>query len=224
LNIGASIVAPITTHPQQVGFCAIVLHRMKGLVEWLRQQPAPANNVIDEALQIAFAMAGGGAFDIQRVYELVGTETGSNGVMVWQDGEAKIIGKTIDLVLRAIARPDQAAFCAGRVAELMIALHQFDFSDPAAVETERQYLLRLAQAIAAQRGPVGLNVMSVVPEYRRGALAQHAQFKVGQDWFLSFGPSAASFPGPNWQDTADDSHLKDGRDPKTTRTGHVEGW
>lgn len=225
MNLGAGLVTPLATHAQQVGFAAVVLHRMKGLIEWLRQQPAPANNIADEALSLAFAMASGAPFDVQRVYELVGVQTGSSGVSVWLDGEAKIIGRTIDLVLRAIARPDQASFCAARTADMMLALHAFDLADvPGAVEAERLYLARLSQAVASVQGPIGTNILLVVPEYARGALAPHAQSKVGRDWFVSFGPAAASFPGPTWNDPYAADQLADGRDPKPTRTGHVEGW
>lgn len=225
MNLGAGLVTPLVTHAQQVGFSCLVLHRMKGLIEWLRQQPAPANNIVDEALALGFAMAGGAPFDVQRVYELVGVNTGTSGVSVWLDGEAKIIGRTIDLVLRAIARPDQASFCAARSADMMIALHGFDFADThGTVETERQHLARLAQAVASQQGPIGISVLDLVPEYARGALAPHAQSKVGRDWFVSFGPAAASFPGPTWNDPYPGDQLADGRDPKATRTGHVEGW
>lgn len=225
MSQGTSITTPLTTHAQQVAFTTIVLHRMKGLIEWMRQQPAPANNLIDEALTLGFAMASGAPHDIQRVYELVGVETGKSGVMVWLDGEAQIVGRTIDLVHRAIARPDQAAVCAGRAADLMLALHELDLADArSALQAEHAHLGRLVQAIAARPGPVGQDVLAQVPEYARGALAPHAQSKVGRDWFQSFGPSAASFPGPVWTDPFEKAPLADGRDPKTTRTGHVEGW
>lgn len=225
MNLGMSLVAPLTTHAQQVGFSALVLQRMKGLVEWMRQQPAPANNIIDEALALGFASAGGTPFDVQRVYELVKIETGSSGVTVWLDPEAKIIGRTIDLVLRAIARPDQAAFCAARSADMMIALHELDLADVrGAIDAERQHLSRLAHAVAAVRGPIGTSVLALVPEYARGALAAHAHAKVGRDWYVSFGPAAASYPGPTWENPYASDRLADGRDPESTRKGHVEGW
>jgi hypothetical protein len=220
-----SVASSLVTHPQQVGFCALVLLRMKGLIEWLRQQPVPAGNVVEEALSLAFAMAQGAPFDVQRVHELVAVETGSNGVMVWKDGEAKIVGGAIDLVLRAIARSDQAASCASRIADRMMALHDFEFADPrTAVEAERQHLDRLAQAVGAERGPVGPAILQRVPEYARGPLAPHAAGKIGHEWYPSFGAQAASFPGPDWEDPFDDGALRDGRDPQTTRKGHVEGW
>jgi hypothetical protein len=220
-----SVVSPLVTHHQQVGFSALVLHRMKGLIEWLRQKPVPAGNIVEEALSLGFAMAANAPFDIQRVYELVGVQTGTSGVMVWKDGEAKIIGGAIDLVLRAIARPDQGTSCAARIADRMMALHDFDFADAnGAVETERQYLVRLAQAVASTRGPIGPAVLQVAPEYARGQLAQHAQRNVGRDWHEAFGPAAASFPGPEWNDPFQDDQLRDGHDPQTTRRGHVEGW
>lgn len=197
---------------------------MKALVGWLRQQPAPANNIIDEALANAFAMTTGVPFDVQRVYQLVGVETGTNGVSVWHDGEAKIIGRTIDLLLRAVARPDQANYCAARIADMSLALHMYDFGDASTMQQENQYLLRLAESVAAQRGPLGPNLLSALQEYRRGPLAPHAQWKVGKPWFESFGAASASFPGPVWEDPFNDGHLKDGRDPATTKTGHVEGW
>ena len=225
MNVGTQIVSPLATHAQQVGFSTLVLHRMRTLVQWLRQQPTPAGNIVDEAVVLGFKMAGGAPFDIQRVYELVGIDTGQSGVMVWKDAEAKIVGKTVDLVLRSIARPDQARVCASRVSDMMLALHELDFAEARmAVEQERQYLMRLAQVIGAQQGPFGHWVLDQVREYPRGPLAQHAASKVGKDWFQSFGAAAALFPGPEWQDPFDDSFLKDGRDPQTTRTGHVEGW
>jgi hypothetical protein len=222
---GAAVVSPLVTHPQQVGFSALVLFRMKGLVEWLRQQPVPAGNIVDEALSLGFAMSQGTPFDVQRVHELVGMQTGSNGVMVWKDGEAKIVGGAIDLVLRAIARPDQASSCAARITDRMMALHDFDFADArGAVEAERQHLARLAQTVGAERGPIGPGILQHVPEYARGPLAPQAHAKIGHDWYQSFGPAAASFPGPEWDDPFDDDSLRDGRDPATTRKGHVEGW
>ena len=220
-----ALVAPLSTHAQQVAFCALVLVRMKGFVEWLRQRPVPAGNIVDEATSLAFAMAQGAPFDQQRVYELVGIQTGSSGVMVWKDGEAKIVGGAIDLVLRSIARPDQASTCAARVADRMMALHDFVLADRAgAVDAERRHLARLAQAIAAERGAIGPAILQAVPEYARGALGPRAQALVGQDWFESFGPRAAAFPGPEWEDRFDDDKLRDGRDPATTRKAHVEGW
>jgi hypothetical protein len=222
---GSEIVAPLTTHPHHVAFATLVLHRMRGLVEWIRQQPAPANNIIDEALSLGFAMVGGTPFDIQRVYELVGCQTGTNGVMVWKDGEAQIVGRTIDLVLRSIARPDQAPVCSGRAADMMLSLHEFDFADArGAALVEREYLGRLAKTIAFARGPIGREILQALPEYRRGALATHAASKLGRDWFESFGPAAATFPGPEWEDPYVDEDLDDGNDPQTTRTGDVEGW
>lgn len=224
MSHGSSLVAALSAHRQEVAFATSTLHRMRGLVEWMRQQPAPANNIIDEAVTLGTAMATGQPFDVQRVYELVGSSTGTSGVMVWHDGEAKILGRTIDLVLRAIARPDQAHHCAARTADLMLALHELDLADTrAAVEAERAQLARIAQALAAPPAPAP-GFLALVPEYARGALAPHAQGKVGRDWFLTFGPTAASFPGPVWNDPFDDSGLADGKDPKTTRTGHVEGW
>jgi hypothetical protein len=222
---GSRIVKPLTTHFRQVAFATLVLYRMRSLLEWVRQQPAPAGNIVDEAVSLGFAMAGGTQFDVQRVYELVGIETGTNAVMLWKDGEAQIIGRTVDLLLRAIARPDQASVCAARAADMMLALHEYDFSDPrGAVEQERSHLGRLAQAIASVQGAIGPEVLRDLPEYRRGALAAHAASKVGYAWFESFGPAAASFPGPEWRDPYADAGLKDGRDPETTRKGHVEGW
>jgi len=225
MSPAASVTAPLVTHQQHVAFAALVLHRMGALVHWIRQQPVPAGNIVDEALGLGFGMTVGAPFDVQRVYELVGLDTGTSGVMVWKDAEAQIIGRTIDHLLRAIARPDQAPFCAARVADMMLALHELDFADAAAaVEMERCYLVRLSQAIASQRGPIGPALLTRVPEYPRGALAPHATAKMGKPWFEAFGPSAASFPGPEWEDPFDDSALKDGRDPKTTRMGHAAGW
>jgi hypothetical protein len=225
MSLGTSIVAPLVTHRQRVAFATLVLHRMRGLVPWLRQQPMPAGNVVDETLMLGFALARGLSVDLDRVYELVGIETGSNGVMVWKDGEAKIIGRTIDLVLRAVARPDQAALCAARAADMMLALHELVFNDArGAVEEERRHLGRIALVVGCEQGPIGPEVLDQTPEYTRGSLAPHAAQKVGKAWFESFGPSASSFPGPEWHDPFDDSSLKDGRDPHTRRTAHVEGW
>jgi hypothetical protein len=225
MNLGSSLVAPLTTHTQRVAFATLVLFRMRALVEEIRRQPAPACNIVDEALGLGFSMAAGAPFDIQRVYELVGIDTGTSGVMVWKDGEAQIVGRSIDLVLRAIARPDQAATCAARAADMLLALHEFDFGDArAAVEQERQYLARLAQVVGAQQSRIEVGVLAHVPDYARGGLAAHAAAKVGKPWHESFGAAAATFPGPEWRDPYEGADLKDGRDPKTTRTGHVEGW
>jgi hypothetical protein len=225
MSLGTSIVAPLVTHRQRVAFATLVLHRMRSLIPWLRQQPMPAGNVVDEALSFGLAIGRGQAVDLDRVYELVGIETGSNGVMVWKDGEAKIIGRTIDLVLRAIARPDQAAVCAARSADMMLALHELVFEDArGAVEEERRHLARIALVVGCEQGPVGPEVLDQCPEYTRGPLAPHAVKKVGKAWFESFGPAATAFPGPEWSDPFDDSGLKDGRDPLTRRVKHVEGW
>jgi hypothetical protein len=225
MSPSAGVTAPLVTHLQHVAFAALVLHRMGGLVQWIRQQPVPAGNIVDEALGLGFGMTVGAPFDVQRVYELVGLDTGTSGVMAWKDAEAQIIGRTVDHLLRAIARPDHAPFCAARVADLMLALHELDFADPdAAVELEKDHLARLAHAIASEHGPIGPALLNRVPEYPRGELAPHAAAKMGKPWFEAFGPSAAAFPGPEWEDPFDDSVLRDGRDPQTTRMRHVAGW
>lgn len=225
MSLGTSIVAPLITHRQRVAFATLGLHRMRALVPWLRQQPMPAGNLVDEALALGFALARGLSVDLDRVYELVGIETGTNGVMGWKDGEAKIVGRTIDLVLRAIARPDQAALCAARAADMMLALHELVFADArGAVEEERRHLARIALVVGCEQGAIGPEVLDQTPEYTRGSLAAITASKVGKAWFESFGPAAAAFPGPEWHDPFDDSALKDGHDPRTRRVGHVEGW
>lgn len=223
---GRAIVAYLGAHHQQVGFAMLALHRAKGLVEWMRQGPAPGSNVVDEALALSTAAAAHAPFDPQRVYELVNTSPGDGVAMVFKDAEAKLVGRMVDLVLRAIARPDQAQHCAGRVADMMLELHRFHFADPhGAVAAEAAHLGRIAHFIAVTgNGPVGAQLLAHAPEYPRGPLAPHAAARVGKPYTESFGPAAQSWQGPDWQDPYDDSHLVDGRDPRTTRKGHVEGW
>jgi hypothetical protein len=223
---GRAIVGHLGAHHQQVGFAMLGLHRARGLIEWMRQAPVPGGNVVDEALALAAAAASHAPFDVQRVYELVGTSTGDGVAMVFKDAEAKIVGRMVDLVLRAIARPDQAAHSAGRVADMMLELHGFHFADPhGAVAAEAAHLGRIAQIVAATgHGPVGVHLLAHAPEYPRGPLAPHAAARVGKPYAESFGPAAQAWQGPDWRDPYDDSQLEDGRDTRTSRKGHVEGW
>ena len=223
---GRAIVGHLGAHHQQVGFAMLGLHRAKGLIEWMRQGPVPGSNVVDEAISLSAAAASHVPFDVQRVYELVGTGTGDGVAMVFKDAEAKIIGPMVDLVLRAVARPDQAGHCAGRVSDLMLELHGFQFADAhGAVAAEAAHLGRIAHIVAATgHGPVGVHLLAHAPEYQRGPLAPHAAARVGQPYTESFGPAAQTWRGPDWRDPYDDSHLEDGRDTRTTRQGHVEDW
>ena len=226
MDHGRAIVAHLGAHHQQVGFAMLGLHRAKGLIEWMRQGPVPGGNIVDEALALSGGCAAHAPFDVQRVYELVGTRTGDGVAMVFSDAEAKIVGRMIDMVLRAVARPDQAAHCAGRVADLMLELHRFQFADgQGAVAAEAAHLGRIAQIIAATgQGPVGVQLLAHAPEYARGPLAPHAAAAVGKAYSEAFGLDAQAWRGPDWRDPWDDSALHDGRDPATTRKGHVEGW
>lgn len=209
-----------------IAFGAVQLQRMRGLIEWMRQAPVAGSNVADEVQTFAMAACSGGSYDEQRVYELLGIRTGDGVGMCYKNGEVKIVARAIDLAVRMVARRDQAAYCAARIGDLMIDLHRFCFADAkTAMEAERSHQTKIAQAIAASgQAPFGPHVLAPVPEYARGPLNPRAQASVGKPWHESFGPGAASFAEEEWEDPFDDSTLEDGRDPKTTRTGNVEGW
>ena len=164
MNVGTQIVSPLTTHAAQVGFATLVL---PGCAPWCSgsaSSPRPPATSSTRRSCSASRWPRGRPSTPSASTSSWGSSTGQSGVTVWKDAEAKIVGKTVDLVLRAIARPDQARVCASRVADVMLALHELDFAEPRmAVEQERQHLMRLAQAVGAQQGPIGHWVLTASP-------------------------------------------------------------